>query len=227
LALVLLILTVFIFSYYLHMHRVVVQGLQSMAENNLLVSQLKTANEKIGRLSRQDSLTGIANRRHFDFELDKSWRIQKRAQLRLALAMIDIDGFKLYNDNYGHPQGDQVLQSVAELIRRRARRPGDLAAQFGGEEFALILPGIHIQGAHPVAEDIHQALKELALPHGYSPVSDLVTVSIGLASLVPGDDNSVEQLLKMADQALYQAKQQGRNRSCEAPGSVASLEQQS
>ncbi|MGL5065041.1 MAG: diguanylate cyclase, partial [Microcoleus sp.] len=130
------------------------------------------------------------------------------------LILCDIDFFKLYNDTYGHQVGDECLKKVAEILKMNARRGGDLAARYGGEEFALILSGTDVRGAMQVAESIRQNLTEAAIPHAASKVSNFVTASIGLASVVPRTGLSIKELIAQADRALYQAKLEGRDRMC-------------
>lgn len=218
LALILLAFSlIFIFSTFQRMHVVVLRGLQGIAEREQLVRQLEAANLRVTRLSNIDPLTGIANRRRFNDELESSWRGLKRKQQPLALVMIDIDGFKAYNDHYGHPQGDVVLKAVAQLLPTLVKRPDDLAARYGGEEFALILPDTGMPGARKLAGRIHAGLAKLNIPHAHSPASDRLTVSVGIASRVPNAGTDPKDLLEIADRALYQAKISGRNRTCEAP----------
>lgn len=174
---------------------------------------LQEANENLARLSRTDGLTNLANRRHFDETLQSEWARHRREQQPLSLLMVDVDFFKRYNDTYGHQAGDQCLASVAAAIRSQVRRPADLAARYGGEEFAAILPNTVVAGGRHVAEHICAAVGKLAMPHSASAAADHVTVSIGVAGVVPGASDSAEDLLKRADQALYQAKEKGRNRS--------------
>jgi diguanylate cyclase (GGDEF)-like protein len=173
---------------------------------------LQSANQELQRLMLLDGLTGIANRRHFDHYLAKEWQRSRRAQLPLALILIDIDYFKAYNDHYGHQRGDDCLRQVAQAIYGNLRRPADLAARYGGEEFVVVLPHTSLQGATHVAELLRQAVLQLALDHAASPVSPYVTISLGVAALVPYQDQRYTDLVAMADARLYQAKAQGRDR---------------
>ncbi|HEX5635791.1 MAG TPA: diguanylate cyclase, partial [Gammaproteobacteria bacterium] len=173
--------------------------------------QLLDANEKLEHLTLEDSLTGIYNRRYFERELEKAWRIARRDQNKLALLMIDIDNFKNYNDTYGHAAGDECLRQVARLIQQVLHRPGDIVARIGGEEFVTLLPGIDEEGAMRVAQLIQAALQEKKLVHASSPVSQYVTVSIGIALTTPDEDVTSLGLFQAADKALYKAKAQGRN----------------
>ncbi|MBP9149275.1 MAG: diguanylate cyclase [Rhodoferax sp.] len=187
-------------------------------EMELLVAQrteeLKLANESLSRLSFVDALTGLANRRRFNGALDEEWRRASRSQTDLALVMADIDNFKLYNDSLGHQQGDRCLAAVAGVFLRAAGRAGDLAARYGGEEMVFLMPGANHAEALAMAENLRAACEALALPHPTSPVSSVVTISLGVASCVPGADFSAEGLLGQADAALYRAKAAGRNRVC-------------
>ena len=172
--------------------------------------ELEESNAKLATLSSTDALTGITNRRGFDEALASEWRRAKRNGHSLALAMLDVDHFKNYNDFYGHPAGDQCLRAVAGLIETFGRRPGDLVARYGGEEFALLAPVTDGAEALALAQGICRELERLALPHAKSPYG-VITISIGVAALVPGEDNDPGMLVRAADQALYRAKQAGRN----------------
>jgi len=179
-------------------------------------SELQLANEQLILLSVQDGLTGIANRRMFDNYLNKEWRRAQREQVPLSLIILDVDFFKKYNDTYGHQQGDRCLIAIAETMQKHVRRPADLAARYGGEEFALILPNTHAEGAELLAERVRQGIQDLQIAHSASEVSPYVSISVGLATMVPPMDNephTVDTFVALADQHLYQAKQQGRNRT--------------
>jgi diguanylate cyclase (GGDEF)-like protein len=176
------------------------------------VDEQAETNAALARLARQDGLTQLANRRTLDEALASEWRRARREHLPLALLMIDVDHFKLYNDRQGHPAGDACLRIVARLIADLANRSGDLAARYGGEEFVLLLPGTDQHGARVIAETLRTALRNARIPHDATP-SQLVTVSIGAASIVPmTDDDATETLVAAADQALYRAKRGGRDR---------------
>jgi diguanylate cyclase (GGDEF)-like protein len=183
-------------------------------ENELLEAtrQLQRLNEKLHRLAILDDLTGIANRRFFNVLLHQEWGRATREVVPLSLILIDIDYFKNYNDHYGHLQGDQCLKQVASTLNGMIRRPGDLVARFGGEEFVVLLAHTSLQGARAVAEGLRQGVENLNLRHPDSAVSDRVTISLGVASLVPDRGFSVDSLLAAADRAVYQAKVEGRNR---------------
>lgn len=161
-----------------------------------------------------DGLTGIANRRHFDIDLTRSWRNAERTALPLSLIMADVDHFKLYNDHYGHHQGDKCLKAVATALGRALHRPPDLIARFGGEEFVALLPNEAIGGARTVAQRLLSAVRDLRLPHTKSP-GGYVTVSLGLASCQPQRDLAETSLIATADAKLYQAKAAGRDRFCD------------
>jgi diguanylate cyclase (GGDEF)-like protein/PAS domain S-box-containing protein len=173
---------------------------------------LKAANEKLARLATLDGLTQIPNRRRFDEYLDQEWRRMVREQQPLSMIFFDVDFFKAYNDHFGHQQGDEALIAIAQAANRAVKRASDLLARYGGEEFAIILPNTRRTGAEIVARSIQQEIKALALEHPESKVDDYITVSIGIASVVPQAEQSPEDLLAAADAALYQAKRRGRNR---------------
>lgn len=174
---------------------------------------LEKANEELSRLAILDGLTKIANRRRFDEYLNMEWKNHLREKSPIAVILIDIDFFKLYNDCYGHQGGDECLKKTAETIAGIPKRPGDLTARYGGEEFAVILPNTDSQGGFKVAESIRTAVVLLAVPHSKSETDRIVTLSLGVASLIPDKDLTQENLISMADRALYEAKHQGRNRT--------------
>ena len=163
-------------------------------------------------LSYIDSLTGTANRRRFDEYLDQSWRQACRTEKAVALIMLDIDFFKNFNDLYGHPRGDEALRLVSAAIRNCIHRPADLTARYGGEEFAVLLPDTEIGGALAVAETIRKKVETLGLPAANQSVFPVVTVSLGCVSLKPRREENPEELVSLADAALYRAKSGGRNR---------------
>lgn len=173
--------------------------------------ELEQANVELERIAQIDGLTGISNRRHFDEVLANEWKRMKREAKPLSLILLDVDYFKLYNDAYGHQQGDQCLQIVAEEIMRQAKRPSDFIARYGGEEFAILLSGTDTYGAAEVAERIRGGIAALALEHKHSEVSSYVTASLGLATVVSPEGSSADTLIKQADMALYKAKRNGRN----------------
>jgi diguanylate cyclase (GGDEF)-like protein len=158
-----------------------------------------------------DALTGLANRRRFDEVIEREWRRTGRTGSSLALLMIDADRFKELNDRFGHARGDEVLKALARIIDASIRRPGDLAARYGGEEFAVVLPDTGIEGAGATAEKIRATFAAAEADH-IVPGMPRLTVSIGAASMRPMTDDTVETLIAAADQALYRAKREGRNR---------------
>ena len=159
-----------------------------------------------------DGLTGIYNRRKFDEMLDFEWRRGIRSGGHLSIVMMDIDYFKLYNDNYGHGAGDECLKKVASALSSIIRRPGDLIARYGGEEFVALIALTTAKGALIVAEHLVEAVSAISLTHGYSSAADHVTISAGCATIIPTRDISMKTFLKKADEMLYQAKSEGRNR---------------
>jgi len=189
------------------------QRLESMRSKQLEMSRdLASANRELEKLSRQDGLTGIANRRYFDSYLVTELRRGARERQSLSLILSDVDHFKAFNDCYGHQAGDDCLRRVAAALSSAGRRPADLAARYGGEEFAMVLPGTVIEGAVDVAQAVSRVIEGLAIPHARSAVNPKVTLSQGIVSLTPEKETSSEDLIQRADQALYLAKQQGRNR---------------
>jgi len=194
-----------------------------LEEANVLLNErnreLEEANRRLELLSTQDSLTEAANRRQFDHVLDAEWRRCARTGLSLALLMLDIDHFKPFNDGYGHVPGDDCLKKVAGVVRRLVQRAGELVARYGGEEFAVLLPGSDAPHARELAETIRQEVEHLAIPHAHSKVAPVVTISAGVAAMIPIYGNTPGELISAADRALYHAKQTGRNRvSLTPPG---------
>jgi diguanylate cyclase (GGDEF)-like protein len=189
------------------------RSLQQEVQNRTAAElALQAANQELQRIAYLDGLTQIANRRRFDERLAQEWRRMKRDQLPLALVLCDVDYFKQYNDHYGHQMGDECLRKVAQVIESAAKRPADLAARYGGEEFTVILPNTPLAGVIQVAEEIQHQMKLLQLPHQVSSVSPYVTLSFGIASIVPMDTISLEELIAKVDRALYRAKIAGRDR---------------
>ena len=189
------------------------QRLESMRTKQLEMSRdLASANRELEKLSRQDGLTGIANRRYFDSYLVTEVRRGARERQPLSLILSDVDHFKAFNDCYGHQAGDDCLRRVAAALSSAGRRPADLAARYGGEEFAMVLPGTVLEGAIDVAQAVSRVIEGLGIPHARSAVNPKVTLSQGIVSLTPEKETSTEDLIQRADQALYLAKQQGRNR---------------
>ncbi len=174
--------------------------------------ELKQYRDTLETLSAIDGLTGISNRRRFDETLEREWRRTQRLCGTISLIMLDIDHFKEYNDNYGHVAGDECLKRLARALAETMKRPADLAARYGGEEFACILPDTGAEGASWLASELRLQVESLAIPHAFSPTADHITVSVGAVTLFPAPDQSPEELVVFADQALYAAKAEGRNR---------------
>jgi diguanylate cyclase (GGDEF)-like protein len=172
---------------------------------------LEVANRQLEALASTDGLTGVANRRHYDNVVAAEWARAQRSRQPLALILLDVDHFKLYNDRHGHQAGDDVLRAVARVLDAAARRAGDLAARYGGEEFVVVAPNTDAAAAASLAESLRSGVQRLALAHGAVPAG-VVTVSVGVAVFMPGSADSLQQLIEQADQALYRAKQLGRNR---------------
>ena len=175
-----------------------------------LTDQLKQTNKKLDELSNLDGLTKIANRRFMDEFLENEWRRAIRNKSSISLILLDIDFFKQYNDNYGHIEGDKVLRMVASTIKNIIQRPGDLVARYGGEEFALILTDT--SEAEHVANNCLEAIRKLDIAHEYSSIANIITISIGICTVFPKKRTRPEGLIELADQALYKAKENGRNR---------------
>ena len=168
--------------------------------------------QQVEQLAVIDSLTGIANRRKFDRYIANEWRRLAREKAPLSLILCDIDYFKLYNDTYGHQAGDRCLHNIAQAISRAIKRPADLAARYGGEELAIILPNTDPEGAKKVAEKVSLQVKALQIPHINSPIDIYLTLSVGVAGYVPCHNSSPQMLIETADRALYRAKELGRDR---------------
>ncbi len=175
-------------------------------------SELAASNRRLEQLSQSDGLTGVANRRYFDSFLAHHVALAARQKTNLSLVLCDVDCFKAYNDHYGHLAGDECLRTVATILSRCCNRSTDLVARYGGEEFALVLPDTHRTGAAQHVRTIRQTLAEAAIEHAHSVVSSFVTMSIGITAFTPGKDFKSEDLIARADEALYRAKETGRNR---------------
>jgi diguanylate cyclase (GGDEF)-like protein/PAS domain S-box-containing protein len=172
--------------------------------------QLRDKSEELEKISLLDGLTQISNRRCFDLQLEKLYKDSLRHSYNLAVMMIDVDHFKLYNDNYGHAEGDKTLIRVAKALKNTIKRPNDFVARYGGEEFSIILEDIHEEGVKIIAEELLKSIKNLKIKHEFSDTNEIITISIGISIL----DNRViskEELLKESDEALYYAKRKGRN----------------
>lgn len=177
-----------------------------------LYQQLQTANQELDRLSKTDALTLLSNRRHFDAYLAQEWQRLMRQHTPISLILADVDHFKLFNDTYGHSEGDRCLSNIAQILQQAIRRPADLGARYGGEEFAIVLPETGSEGAVRVVALIRGELQRRSIPHRTSPSGDVVTLSFGVATLIPRQGQRFECLIQAADQALYAAKASGRNR---------------
>ena len=180
----------------------------------LRTSELEEVNRKLEDLSSTDALTGLANRRRFDAVWELEWQRALRQGFPLAIAMIDVDHFKDYNDHCGHQAGDDCLQRLAQVLAAATQRSGELAARYGGEEFVIVLPGVNPEDAIANAERIRSAVEALNIVNSMASPAGTLTVSIGVASRVPTASDSPDHLLRAADAALYEAKHQGRNRVC-------------
>ena len=188
------------------------------------ITEHKKLETRLETLAIEDSLTGLANRRRFDERLKEEWARAYRDRSSLALLMIDVDHFKSYNDEYGHPAGDACLRFVAQIIAAETQRPGDLAARYGGEEFAMLLPNTDAAGCARIGDRIRRAIREAGLVHTTNHATGYVTASLGGAACRPVLERTagVVSLVEAADRALYAAKEAGRNRLMMS-GEVASL----
>lgn len=173
--------------------------------------RLKRTTDLLEQYSRLDGLTEIPNRREFDRMFEKEWRRAMRSREPLSLFLIDVDFFKLYNDNYGHMDGDHCLKKVSQVLEQTIRRPHDFVARYGGEEFAIILPETSLEYARHVAENLRHAIHIMNIPHSHSKVADHITFSIGMSATIPDIHTSPKKLIDAADMALYKAKENGRD----------------
>lgn len=203
-------------SVQLELEARVLERTRSLETRNQELSRLRlaleTTNQRLKRLVAVDALTGVANRRHFDRVLDREARRARRFDQPLSLIFLDLDEFKHFNDAYGHSRGDEVLRQAAQTLDETFRRGGDLVARYGGEEFAIILPGVDGRRATLYAERLRRRIWQLAIPNNTSRAADRLTISGGVATLLPGSGASADDLLRAADKALYRAKCLGRNR---------------
>lgn len=179
--------------------------------SDIMQLELKTLSDKLEQTARVDALTELCNRRSFNEAYAKEWRNALRNKTELAALMIDIDDFKAYNDTYGHLEGDECLIAVAKQLQGVIKRPRDIVARFGGEEFVMLLPETGIEGAKVVAQAALDAIDSLQLVHRGAPKWRHVTISIGVAAVVPNEQCAVDSLVQMADKALYQAKLDGKH----------------
>lgn len=189
------------------------------------LAELEKIRDELQILSITDALTGLANRRQLDTTLDNEYRRLRRTHAPLSAIMIDIDFFKSFNDHYGHTEGDRCLQSVAKAIIGGVRRPSDLASRYGGEEFCCILPDCDAAAARQVAHNIRKNIERLQIPHEQSLVADHLTASFGVATIRCDDTTGPRQLIKMADDRLYRAKEHGRNQICDSDTAATDTEQ--
>lgn len=178
------------------------------------ISLRKAYEKKLGWISEHDELTKIYNRRHLNEQIYREWHRMLRTQDHLGLLIIDVDFFKNYNDSLGHQAGDICLQKIADCLSAVCRRAGDMVARYGGDEFIVLLPGTDIAGAQKVASNIKEKISDLNIAHPNSQASKKVSVSIGVAAMIPLMGCSYERLIRFSDQALYNAKQTGRNKFC-------------
>lgn len=185
---------------------------EAYKELTRLKQKLEESNAVLQRLSVLDGLTGLANRRHFDEILQQEWKRAIRDESDISIILLDIDFFKRYNDNYGHQGGDDCLRAVSAALSKAIHRPGDFIARYGGEEFVAILPETSIDGAVKIAEMMRANVEAANIPHAFSGAADHVTISLGIASVIPKSEHAPQELIERADQALYKAKEQGRNR---------------
>lgn len=187
---------------------------EAFRELRELQKELEAKNVELQRLSAIDGLTGIPNRRSFDEYIAKEWRRAVREETCLALLLIDIDFFKKYNDGYGHQGGDDCLRKVASALAGTMRRSSDMVARYGGEEFAVVLPNTDLDGAVVIAEELRLSVEQLALKHEFSDVGGIVSISLGAAGIPPQCGEDCASLIALADEALYSAKEAGRNCVC-------------
>ena len=175
-------------------------------------NDLKKANKELHHLSRIDPLTKISNRRHFDEVLNREWKSHAREQRYLSIILCDVDLFKKYNDEYGHQKGDKCLMEVASVLKSVCKRPFDLVARYGGEEFIALLPETESNGAAMIANHLVEKIRGKKIAHKGSSVESVVTISAGVATMIPDNRKSPDELVKKADESLYKAKEEGRNR---------------
>ncbi|MDR0623493.1 MAG: diguanylate cyclase [Treponema sp.] len=189
-------------------------------KNAIVIARVKTHIQivhqirMIERLGLVDPLTDIPNRRCFDDRLGIEWRRAVREKTPLAFLMMDVDKFKNYNDTWGHPQGDVLLKAISRVFTSAARRPGDLAARIGGEEFGVLLPDADLKAALSIAEEIRSRIEKLKIPAADGKTETSATISIGAVSLVPAKDMLIADFISTADRRLYAAKERGRNQVC-------------
>ena len=193
--------------------------LSAFSEIQKIQLKLEQSNKELAKLSTTDGLTGLANRRRFDEVAPHEWQRAMRKREPLAIAMIDVDFFKIYNDKYGHQAGDQALTVIADTLAKGLRDGSDFIARYGGEEFVILLPGQNAKGAYEVLERLREDIEALAIPHLGSDINAVITISAGFASFVPRPNVSLDNLIELADQSLYAAKRKGKNRVVGLSGS--------
>lgn len=186
----------------------VVPVLKARVNNHL---ELKRKSDLLAQLALVDGLTGVANRRQMELTLESEWARCLRNGCPLSVIMIDVDHFKAYNDHFGHGQGDGCLRDVAKALHGASRRAGELLARYGGEEFVVVLPNSDTEDARHTAEALRNCVLQQRMPHPGSSVGHCVTISLGVATAMPSKSTTVNRMMEMADTALYQAKQAGRN----------------
>lgn len=203
-----LIIVLTLFNWY---YIALTDSIRIRLQNYELVESLRESNRQLAELSTIDGLTGIANRRYFDELLEKETLRARREGKPVSLLMLDIDFFKQYNDEYGHLKGDECLQKISRTLQQKIKRPGDIVARYGGEEFCIITPDTDQAGAYQLAQQIQEGIEKLRIYHGKSRLASHVTVSIGVATLLPTGKHNTREFLNAADTALYKAKHEGRN----------------
>lgn len=183
-----------------------------ISERKKTEEQLVLLQRELEEMSFKDGLTGVANRRRFDFIMDLEWGNARRNKQPMSLIMLDIDYFKQYNDHYGHLQGDSCLKRVASILSKVGTRARDFLARFGGEEFVFILPETNAKSAMKIAERCREMLASAQIPHEESQVDQVLTASIGVSTIIPCHDDVMHTFIETVDRRLYQAKQKGRDR---------------
>jgi len=206
------LLGAFYFFYKIRVNRIEAQKERLQELVNERTEQLRKVNKKLELLAREDGLTKIANRRTFQNYLELEWNRAKREKRPMSMMMLDVDLFKLYNDTYGHQAGDDCLIKIAQILNDTVNRPGDFIVRYGGEEFSVILLNTNTKGAVYLAKEIKQNIIDRQIPFRNSSVKNVVTVSLGVSTLVPSEKNNNAELILFADKALYRAKKEGRNR---------------
>jgi diguanylate cyclase (GGDEF)-like protein len=196
---------------YVWNHNVLEDAIRIKLENEQLLTALQGINSRLTELAVIDELTQIANRRSLDESLEREWLRAKRLRSPISLLMIDIDYFKQYNDEFGHVKGDECLVYIADFLKHNLNRSGDFVARYGGEEFCIIMPDTNMDGARRCAENIHSGVRDLKISNPGSVISKYVTISIGMASVLPGMNDTYMDLIYTSDKALYKAKNDGRN----------------